>query len=381
MLALNTSTAAKNPQNSRLTPAPAWFTLADTQLDAYFARVGLDSTFNAASKPPATLETLSTVIKAHQLAIPFENITRRMLVGDQFEIKVDGNSIFHKLVERKRGGVCFEQNSLMRAVLASIGFRVFVISGRVTLESFPLVIQSRGNNEEAVMTEIDGALDGVAIASGGYAHIALLILIDQSTYFVDVGFGRGQPSVPVLLDPSGRSKVITGFFGEQCVIRPIRRADAASFLNEPLLAFLARSPQPKNAVAENTAKDGPLVFNGRSNSVSDWELRTVFSTTEVYPNDITIPAFYVSRSQDNFFNKASFGYIATPAGFVSNYFARFTIREYDADNNETMTVATGETAEELAALYKKYFGIVLSADEMEYLGKHMDWFNGEHYTS
>ncbi|KAI8872330.1 cysteine proteinase [Ramicandelaber brevisporus] len=127
MLTLNndSASAAKTEQNAHLLPGLEWFALTDTQLDAYFARVGLDSVFSSANKPPATFETLKTLVKAHTTSVPFDNITRRILIGDRHELKTGGDGLYRKIVERKRGGLCFEQNTFFRAVLAAIGFRVF----------------------------------------------------------------------------------------------------------------------------------------------------------------------------------------------------------------------------------------------------------------
>ncbi|KAI8872522.1 cysteine proteinase [Ramicandelaber brevisporus] len=371
-------------QQQRLAPAPAWYTLTDAQLDAYFARIGLADTFSAAKKPPATLETLSTIINGHTTSIPFDSITRQLLVPQQTDIKLDAESICRKMIDGKRGGVCFEHNTLLRAVMATLGYRLHVVGSRVTDMSQRLFINvdesSFNGDEDAMMAKIDELLDGIDVYSRGYDHIGMLTLLDGKVYYVDVGFARSTPTVPVLLDSSGRSKITLGTYNEQCLIRPLRRADATSFLAETQLAFLVRCPQPNNlAPSPSSFANGLAVHAHNNNEVpSAWELRAIFGTTELYPNDVAISAFFVGHNKDAFFNTTPHGYITTKTGSVANLCMRFTIRDYDADGKEIKTIVRAETAEELAAYYEKYFGITLNEQEKEYAEKNIAWFRGEH---
>ena len=95
--------------------------LAD--LSAYLRRIGLDAA------PPATVAGLATLHRAHAGAIPFENLD--ILLGR--EIRLDLPSLEAKLVAARRGGYCFEQNTLFSAALADLGFRVTPLAARVRL--------------------------------------------------------------------------------------------------------------------------------------------------------------------------------------------------------------------------------------------------------
>jgi N-hydroxyarylamine O-acetyltransferase len=90
-------------------------------LDAYFARIGL-----AGPRTP-TLDTLNAIANAHVQAIPFENLD--VLLGRPIEL--DPAALERKLVHGKRGGYCFEQNSLLLHVLEAVGFEVRPLSARV----------------------------------------------------------------------------------------------------------------------------------------------------------------------------------------------------------------------------------------------------------
>src|SRR5882672_8664858 len=90
-------------------------------LEAYFARIGYTG-----SREPS-LAALHTISQAHVQSIPFENLD--VLLGRG--INLDPAAVFKKLVHDRRGGYCFEQNSLFLRVLETLGFRVAPFSARV----------------------------------------------------------------------------------------------------------------------------------------------------------------------------------------------------------------------------------------------------------
>lgn len=90
-------------------------------LDRYFARIGYRG------PRTATLDTLNAILCAHVEAIPFENLD--VLLGRPIDLAID--AIQRKLVDDRRGGYCFEHNTLLLVVLEQLGFTVRPISGRV----------------------------------------------------------------------------------------------------------------------------------------------------------------------------------------------------------------------------------------------------------
>src|ERR1700758_5278811 len=91
-------------------------------LNEYFDRIG----YRGPAEP--NLDALQGLVTAHTRTIPFENLDP--LLG----IPVDDLSpeaLVDKLVHRRRGGYCYEQNGLMGYVLAEIGFRVRRLAARV----------------------------------------------------------------------------------------------------------------------------------------------------------------------------------------------------------------------------------------------------------
>jgi N-hydroxyarylamine O-acetyltransferase len=133
--------------------APSWGG-ADLDLDAYLARIGhtgpLDPT-------PATLRALH---RAHMAAIPFENLDAPL--GRGVEVGLD--RVQDKLVVRRRGGYCFEQNLLFAAVLERLGFTFDGLLGRVQV----------GASRPRPAT-----------------HMVLRVRFDGGDLLADVGFGGG----------------------------------------------------------------------------------------------------------------------------------------------------------------------------------------------
>ena len=90
-------------------------------LDAYFARIG----YTGPRTP--TLETLHAIAYAHVTSIPFENIDVVLGRG----IDLTPSAIVDKLVHARRGGYCFEHNTLLLHVLQTLGYNARPLSARV----------------------------------------------------------------------------------------------------------------------------------------------------------------------------------------------------------------------------------------------------------
>jgi N-hydroxyarylamine O-acetyltransferase len=133
-------------------------------LPTYLHRIGF------IDEPTADLASLRALHVAHMAAIPFENIDVRL----RRPIRLDLRSLQDKLVTRRRGGYCFEQNSFFSAVLREIGFQVDTLEARV---------RPRGATRELPRT-----------------HMTLRVKVDGRYWLADVGFGGDGPIEPVPLD-------------------------------------------------------------------------------------------------------------------------------------------------------------------------------------
>jgi N-hydroxyarylamine O-acetyltransferase len=132
-------------------------------LAAYLRKTGVD-----ASGPP-TLALLRALHGAHVGVIPFENLDVQM----GLPIRLDIESLQQKLVARRRGGYCFEQNTLFLHVLRALGFTAIPCEARVR------------HGASAVLAR---------------THMLLVVTIDGHDWLCDVGFGSAGLLEPAPLD-------------------------------------------------------------------------------------------------------------------------------------------------------------------------------------
>jgi N-hydroxyarylamine O-acetyltransferase len=129
-------------------------------LGAYFERIGI-----APSLPPS-VETLRRVHVAHLAEFPFHNlnIQRGRPVG------LDLEAISARFLEQGGGGYCFEQNTLLGAALAELGFPVTIMLGHV------------GQSQPDDLN-----------------HMLLRVEAEGETWLADAGFGGDGPIEPLPL--------------------------------------------------------------------------------------------------------------------------------------------------------------------------------------
>ncbi len=96
-------------------------------LDAYLDRLGY------AGPHTPSLDTLEALHALHPAAIPFENLNPLL----RWPVALDAESLQAKMVAGGRGGWCFEQNTLFRHALQSLGFSVSSLGARVIWNTPP----------------------------------------------------------------------------------------------------------------------------------------------------------------------------------------------------------------------------------------------------
>ncbi|MFE6053666.1 arylamine N-acetyltransferase [Kitasatospora sp. NPDC056446] len=131
---------------------------------AYLARIGVTDP----GEPSAA--ALARLQQAHLRAVPFENLSIHL--GEP--VVLDPPALVAKLVDRRRGGFCYELNAAFAELLRSLGYRVSLLAGRV----------------------LDGERPGPP-----FDHLALRVDLD-GPWLVDVGFGRFS-LLPLRLDGRG----------------------------------------------------------------------------------------------------------------------------------------------------------------------------------
>jgi N-hydroxyarylamine O-acetyltransferase len=147
----------------------------------YFRRLGLDPD-QLDARP--TIEKLQAIHEAHLSKIPFENLAQH---GCSRPAVLDAQQTALKILDRNRGGFCFELNGLLAELLTELGYGVCRIPAFVYI------------NE-------------VAFAEKA-THLVLVVVCQpgteqESTWFVDVGFG--EPSIhPLRYDAFDEEQITT----------------------------------------------------------------------------------------------------------------------------------------------------------------------------
>ncbi|ESP91048.1 arylamine N-acetyltransferase family protein [Pseudoalteromonas luteoviolacea] len=126
--------------------------------------------FNRINLKTDAIVDIDSLFHIHQLQhefIPFENLD----IIDGKSIDLSNEHVFKKLVDKQRGGYCYELNGLLYQVLKTIGFEVTQALGRVHLSDKPT----------------------------GRGHLVNLVSIDDQQWVVDAGFGANTPRKPLPL--------------------------------------------------------------------------------------------------------------------------------------------------------------------------------------
>jgi N-hydroxyarylamine O-acetyltransferase len=104
------------------------------------------------------IESLRLLQRSHLVSVPFENLD----IHWAYPIVLDVEKFYAKIVERRRGGFCYELNGLFETLLREIGFDTRLVSARV----------------------FNGTEHGPE-----FDHAAIIVTIDDEEYLSDVGFG------------------------------------------------------------------------------------------------------------------------------------------------------------------------------------------------
>ncbi len=127
---------------------------------AYLQRIGYSG------ERGADAGVLDALHLAHATRIPFENLD--VLFGRPISLELD--DLQDKLVQRRRGGYCFEQNKLFAAALREFGFPVTALAARVRARQSIVLPRT---------------------------HMCLLVRASGRDWIADVGFGGEGPLQPV----------------------------------------------------------------------------------------------------------------------------------------------------------------------------------------
>ena len=157
---------------------------------AYLERLGV------ATPAVGDAAGLRTLHRAHQLTVPFENLSIHLAEP----ISLDEPDLIDKIVRRRRGGFCYELNGAFALLLEALGAQVSRVGARVY---------------------------GEAGLSPPLDHLALIVRPADGTgpWLADVGFGS-HSDYPLLLetrddqdDPAGRFRLADASQGDIDVLK------------------------------------------------------------------------------------------------------------------------------------------------------------------
>lgn len=137
-------------------------------IEAYLRRINYTGSLEPSARSLRELHT------AHLLNVPFENLDNH--IGREIVLAED--RLVSKIVDERRGGICYELNGAFAWLLRGLGFEVEILSA------------------------------GVAREQGGFDppfdHMTLMVRLEER-WLADVGFGDSFRE-PLLLDVRGEQK-------------------------------------------------------------------------------------------------------------------------------------------------------------------------------
>ena len=176
------------PLDWSLARAPTAFAFDDDALRAWCARVGLPPPPSpvASGRPfgAADAALLTLLVGAQARSIPFENFD----VALRRHVALEPPALLAKLVARRRGGFCLENNGLLAYALRAAGFTVRLRHARVWMRaaSYTPLEPPMPRQHQVLVVRCDAAGDG--------------------EFLVDVGFGGGGPAAPLPLAAAGPAR-------------------------------------------------------------------------------------------------------------------------------------------------------------------------------
>ncbi|XP_017676466.1 PREDICTED: arylamine N-acetyltransferase, liver isozyme-like [Lepidothrix coronata] len=275
-------------------------------IQEYFGRIS----YNKPHKD-ADLQTLKAIFQHHIQAIPFENLS--MHCGETIELDLE--SIYNKIVRKKRGGWCLETNYLLFWALQELGYDVCILGAN-----------SYDPAERAYTAEMN--------------HILLKVVIQGNSYIVDAGFGGAYQMWQPLRLISGKDQPqVPGIF---------------RFVEDNGTWYFEKVKR-KHYIPEQSETpyftDTPGLGNIRKIHRFTLEPRHI--------NDFQELNTYLQVSPDNILRKKSLCSLQTTEGLIGLVGWTLTEMKYNYTEDMDLVHITTLTDEELEKTLKDKFNIVL----------------------
>ena len=249
-------------------------------LAEYSKRIGYSGT------TAPDLATLTALHRAHIGAIPFENLDIQM----GRSVQLDSDALQAKMVRQRRGGYCFEQNSLFMLALQSIGFAP--------------------DAREARVRQNTGGL------TRPRTHMVLTLLCEGREWLADVGFGGDGLLEPIALDgrPAEQGGVVYRVAAEG-PIRLLQRHVAGNW--EDLYALMPDRVHPIDFEVGNwftsTHPRSPFVLNLTAQRIVDDTRHTLRNLTYSITRGTAVQVREITRQEVASLLRDTFG-LEVPEG-------------------------------------------------------------------
>jgi arylamine N-acetyltransferase len=307
----------------------------DAQLQDYFKRLKipqeyLDSPLLADKTHATTVEHglpfLQALTRYHTCNVPFENL--ELHYSAHKTITLDPADLYTKIVHKRRGGRCMENNTFFATVLRSLGFEVRNCGGRVSraMSPFPEVRHNQSKTYD------------------GWNHMLNLVRLDGSWYVVDVGMGAMGPNMPC----------------------PLRDGFETTSISPRKIRLESRAIAESYGDHSNKLWCYDVCYNPGNGAESVWTPVYCFTETEFLPQDYEIMSWYTSTHPKSLFTKYLMStkmLMNDPCEMIVGNVTLFrdAIKETIGSNGQVVQICTTE-AERVDAL-KTVFGIELSEEE------------------
>jgi N-hydroxyarylamine O-acetyltransferase len=140
----------------------------------------------------ASYDTLRELQRAFLLAVPFENLDIHL--GRR--IGITPEAVYRKVIEQRRGGFCFELNSLFHDLLFELGFEVKFLAARMMRDGRP----GTPMGHMVLRVDVDGAAWLTDVGNGKSAREPLNFDGSNTTTAEGISFrvGESEPGLALL---------------------------------------------------------------------------------------------------------------------------------------------------------------------------------------
>ncbi|XP_067396058.1 arylamine N-acetyltransferase, pineal gland isozyme NAT-3-like isoform X2 [Emydura macquarii macquarii] len=255
------------------------------------------------------LETLTGIFQHHIRAVPFENLS--IHCGET--IALDLESVYDKIVRKKRGGWCMENNHLLSWVLKTLGYDTTILGAKVYSP------EKNAYNHHIT-------------------HLLLKVVLDGKAYIVDGGFGMMyQMWQPMELISGKEQPQVPGIF---------------CFVEDNGIWYLEKIKRKQYNPNQSCSNSDNLEKNAR---------RKVYLFT-LEPCEIEVfrpQSVYLQTSPDSLFVTKSVCSLQTTDGLWALIGWTLTKVKYNYNENMDLMEAMTLTDEEVEKTLKDKFGIML----------------------